>query len=392
MIKDRYERLSAIFALLNNCLRYRLLYIGVIMGTLLFIIAGLLLMSKGVIFNSDSDSSKRNFLIFSGILLVAFSGCRNATINMNSDLNNYYRLFSRAITSESFATFSSTSTMETGYLLLNWLIARIIKWPQFIIFFQAAFCIGVTLRFIYKFSDEVLLSVLSFMSFGLMQFYLTGFRQSFAIALCLVALELAIKKKFIAYAIIVFLAVSFHQTAIVFIPVYWIVKAGLTKINTLVDFGLIICLSQAVPRLILLGNEVFDKEYQGVFTGNNLGGIVNILVELVVIGIMFYQSERYSKPQIISNSSSAMSRPLNGFFYLLTIGMGIYALRFQALVLERISLYFTPCLIILLPHIIETSFEKESKKIVKIVFIVMMIFLSWWRLHSYSYNAFWTSL
>lgn len=362
------------------------------MGTLLFIIAGLLLVSKVVIFNSDSDRSKRNFLIFSGILLVAFFGCRNATINMNSDLNNYYRLFSRAITSESFATFSSTSTMETGYLLLNWLIARIIKWPQFIIFFQAAFCIGVTLRFIYKFSDEVLLSVLSFMSFGLMQFYLTGFRQSFAIALCLVALELAIKKKFIAYAIIVFLAVSFHQTAIVFIPVYWIVKAGLTKINTLVDVGLIICLSQAVPRLILFGNEVFDKEYQGVFTGNNLGGIVNILVELVVVGIMFYQSERYSKPQIISNSSSAMSRPLNGFFHLLTIGMGIYALRFQALVLERISLYFTPCLIILLPHIIETSFEKNSKKIVKNAFIMMLIFLSWWRLHSYTYNVFWESL
>lgn len=359
------------------------------MGTVLLGIAGLLLVSKGYFFNSDSDRTKRNFLILAGILLVAFFGCRNATINLNSDLNNYYRLFSRAITSESFEAFSATSTMETGYLWLNWLLARVINWPQFIIFFQAAFCIGVTLRFIYIFSDDVLLSVLSFMSFGLMQFYLTGFRQSFAIALCLIALELAIKNKFIAYAITVFLAISMHQTAVVFIPVYWIVKVGLTKINTLVNFGLIICLSQAVPRLISFGNEVFDKDYQGVFTGNSLGGIVNILVGLVVIGIMFYQSERYSKPNNTEESVKNSIQPLNGFFHLTAIGTGIYALRFQALVLERISLYFTTCLIILLPHIISTSFTEESKKILKPVFVIIMVFLAWWRLHNYSYEVFW---
>lgn len=359
------------------------------MGTVLLGIAGLLLVSKGTFFNNDSDRAKRNFLIFAGILLVAFFGCRNATIDLGSDLNNYYRLFDRAITSESFEAFSATSTMETGYLWINWLLARVIKWPQFIIFFQAAFCIGVTLRFIYKYSEDILLSVLGFMSFGLMQFYLTGFRQSFAISICLIALEFALKKKFIAFILSVLIAVSIHQTAIVFIPVYWIVKIGLTKLYALVDLLAILVLSQGVPRIISLGNEVFDKEYQGTFTGNSLGGIINILIGLTVFAVMFYQSDRYKNHKISGKGIKNSIQPLSGFFHLTAIGTGIYAFRYQALVLERISLYFTPSLFILLPHIINNSFTKDGKKILKPLFVFAMVFLAWWRLHNYSYEVFW---
>ena len=359
------------------------------MGILIFGIAILLLLSREIFFKNDSQKANRDFLIFAGILLVAFFGCRNATINQGSDLNNYYRLFSQAITSDSFEIFSRDSTMEKGYLWLNWLIARVIKWPQFIIFFQAAFCIGVTLRFIYKYSEDVLLSVLGFMSFGLMQFYLTGFRQSFAIAICLIALEFAFKKKFIAFFLSVLIAASIHQTAIVFIPVYWIVKIGLTKLYALVDLLALLVLSQGVPRIISLGNEVFDKEYQGAFAGNRLGGIINVLVGLTVVIVMFYQSDRYKKPNNTGKVVYNSNQPLNGFFHLTAIGTGIYALRYQALVLERISLYFTPSLLILLPHIINNSFTEESKKILKPLFVFVMVFLAWWRLHNFGYEVFW---
>jgi transmembrane protein EpsG len=279
--------------------------------------------------------------------------------------------------------------METGFLLLNWLIARVIKWPQFIIFFQAAFCIGVTLRFIYKYSEDVLLSVLGFMSFGLMQFYLTGFRQSFAIAICLIALEFAFKKKFMGFILSVIIAASIHQTAIVFIPVYWIVKIGLTKLYALVDLIAILILSQIVPRIISLGNEVFDREYQNILEGNNLGGMINILIGTGVLVVMFYQSDRYKNFEISGKGITNSIQPLSGFFHLTTIGIGIYALRYQAQVLERISLYFTPSLFILLPHVINNSFTEDSKKILKPLFVVAMIFLAWWRLHNFGYEVFW---
>ena len=359
------------------------------MGILLLGIAGLLLVSKSILFKGNSERSKRNFLIFTWILLVAFCGCRNAAFEYGSDLNNYYRLFHRAINSESFEAFFATSTMEAGFLWLNWLIARVIKWPQFVIFFQAAFCIGVTLRFIYKYSEDVLLSVLGLMSLGLMQFFLTGFRQSFAIAICLIALEFALNRKLMGFILSILIAFSIHQTAIVFIPVYWIVKVGLTKRQALVDLVAILVLSQGIPRLISLGNEVFDKNYQGNFVGNRLGGMINILVGISVLVVMFYQSNRYKNPNHTAEGMNNSIQSLSGFFHLTTIGTGIYALRFQALVLERISLYFTPCLMILLPHIVNTSFTRDSKRIVKLVLVVILMFLTWWRLHNYSYEVFW---
>ena len=359
------------------------------MGALMLGIAVLILFSRELIFKENTKEYNRKFLIFTGILLVAFFGCRNATTNLGSDLNNYYRLFERAIKSDSVRSFLNTEVMEVGYVLLNWLIARVIKWPQFIIFFQAAFCIGVTLRFIYKYSEDVLLSVLGFISFGLIQFYLTGFRQSFAIAICLIALEYAFKKKFIAFIVSVFIAASIHQTAIVFIPVYWMVKIGLTKLYALLDLIAILVLSQGVPRIISLGNEVFDKEYQGAFAGNRLGGMVNVLVGFAVVAVMFYQSDRYKKPNNTEKSVDNLSQPLNGFFHLTAIGTGIYALRYQALVLERISLYFTPSLLILLPHIIDNSFTEDSKKILKPLFVIAMVFLAFWRLNNFGYEVFW---
>ena len=56
------------------------------------------------------------------------------------------------------------------------------------------------------------MSILGFMSFGLMQFYLTGFRQSIAIAICLLALEMAEKRKLLSFIVFLALAISIHQT------------------------------------------------------------------------------------------------------------------------------------------------------------------------------------
>lgn len=359
------------------------------MGILILGIAIILFLSKELVFRSDSQKSNRDFLIFAGILLIAFFGCRNATIDYGNDLNNYYRLFSQAIDANSFEKFSHNSIMEDGYLWLNWLLSRVVKWPQFIVFFQAAFCIGVTLRFIYKYSEDVLLSVFGFMSFGLMQFYLTGFRQSFAIAICLIALELALKKKFIAYIIVLLVAVSMHQTAIVFLPVYWLAKIGLTKFYTLLDLLIILFLSQRVPYLILLGNEVFDREYQGTSGGNRLGGLINILVGVAIIAVMFYQSNRYKEPNAMIKSINNSNQHLKAFFHLTAIGTGIYTLRYQAMVLERISLYFTPSLFLLLPHVINETFTEDSKKMLRPLLVFAMTFLAWWRLHNFSYEVFW---
>lgn len=358
------------------------------MGILMLGAAILLLLSKEICFKENTEESNKKFLIFTGIVLAVIFSCRNAVSNYGNDLNNYYRLFERAIKSDSLKRFLNNEAMEEGYVFLNWLIARVIKWPQFILVFHAVFCIGVTLRFIYSFSDDVLISVLGFMAFGVMQFYLTGFRQSFAIAICLIALELALKKKFIPFVITVFIASTVHQTAIIFIPIYWLVKLKLSKLYVFLDLAAIAVLYKFVPRLIAIGNEVFEREYQGKFGGNRLGGLINLLIGAAVLAVILYYSNAQGE-KVLKAEDSKTGAYINAFFHMTLIGLGVYALRYQALVLERISLYFTSPLFILAPYAINTAFDKQSRRMLEPVFCAILLFLIWWRFGNISYEVFW---
>lgn len=358
------------------------------MGIVILIAAIVMILVREFVFKGENPKVQKKFLIFSGLILIIIFALRNGKVNYGTDLNNYYRLFYEAIVSDSFSTFSEKTTYETGYLILNWCISRIIKWPQFIIVFQGVFCIGITFRFIYKHSNDPLVSVLAFMSFGVMQFYLTGFRQSIAISICLLALEMAEKRKVKWFMLLVFLATSMHQTAIIFLAVYLLIKIPITKITVLLEVAAVFALSQIVPSIINFGNDVFEKEYVGKFGGNSTGGIINIFIELGILVLMYWRFNMEGNKNILYGTQKASLKENKINYELMPVllwGMGFYCMRYQALVLERISLYFTPTLCILLPQVMNEMFEERSKKLLRIIVISGMIFLTYWRLKSMSY-------
>ncbi len=365
------------------------------MGIIFLIVVILIVLARYTLFSDYSEYSQKKFLIFSGVIIILLFSIRNAEIELGSDLNNYYRLYCRAIESTSLTVFLDTNPFEKGYLVLNWLLSRIIKWPQFILFFQSAFCISVTLRFIYKYSQNLLISVLGFMSLGLMQFYLTGFRQSIAIAICLIALEFAEKRKIVKFILLVTLATSIHQTSIIFAIVYILMKIPVTKFSVIIELFAVLILAQIVPNLIVIGNDIFEKEYAGIFTGNSMGGLINLFISAVVLGLMYLRLYlNKGKNASIKNKILCRKGPKINKYYinyklmpLLILGTGFYAMRYQALVLERISLYFTPTLFILLPQVVDVMFEEKSKKILRIIILVGMIFLGYWRLRGFPYQT-----
>ena len=367
------------------------------MGFLMLIVMLIIILARYIIFIEGFAYKKIFFLIFSGLIIVLVFSARNAETNIGSDLNNYYRLYIRAIQSSSLTEFLNSNPFEKGYLLINWLLSRIIKWPQFILFFQAAFCIGITFRFIYKHSDDWLMSVLGFMSFGVMQFYLTGFRQSIAISICLIALEMAEKRKLLKFVLLVALAASIHQTAIIFFVVYILVNIPITKITIIIETALVLVSAQFVPRIIALGNDVFEKDYTGGFGGNSMGGLINVVIAISVLGLMYLQLNLDVEKDLYIDNKLKRNRvdlPEKGrinfeIMPILLLGTGFYCLRYQALVLERISLYFTPTLFILFPQVINHMFSVRSRKLLRIIALFGMVFLSYWRLRNVSYSTFW---
>lgn len=365
--------------------------LAIIMLSVAVILTG----SKRVFFNSGTREDDKRLLALAFVMMVLVFGCRHWESFSGGDLYNYYTCYEKAIKSENIFQFiNSDDWMDKGYLALNWLMSRVIQWPQFMFFFEAAFCCGITFRFIYKYSKDVLISVLGFMSLGTLSLYLTGFRQSMAISLCLLALEMAEKKKIVQFAALVLIAIALHKSAVVFLPVYFIMKIKVTRIFAVAEAGLLLLVGASIPFLIDLGNALFHRNYKPVFTGIKLGGIINITIDAFVIFTIIYQMKgdklSVNTAQNKEENSIIADKQIENikFLYILILGVGLYCMRFQASILERLSMYFTPVMLIMLPDAIQNVVEERHTRKVRILFIVGLLFLAGWRFRGSGYVFF----
>lgn len=369
------------------------------LGTLILSIAIILICSKGFLFYSGSRQDDKRILTLAFIMLVLVLGCQDVETTGSGDIKAYYTNYQCAIESDSLLSFIEDNPyMENGYLVITWLLSKIIRWPQFILFFEAAFCCGITLRFIYKYSEDVLLSVLGFLSLGIFGFYLTGFRQGMAISICLLALEMADKKRVCAFVFLVLAAISVHQTAVVFLPVYFIMKINVNRLLVIAELGVILLMRLCAPFLLSLGNTVFHRDFSMAAQGNKAGGAINIMIGAFVVFVMAYQMGNYNiavhsgtrGEQSIHETDSGFTN--HKLLYLLLLGIGLYGLRYQASIMERISFYYTPMLFILLPGVIRNGFAEKDRRFLAMLFIAGMLFLIDWRLGTRDFLPFWLGI
>lgn len=369
------------------------------LGKLIFSIAIILMFFKWMLFNSGSRKDDKRILTAAFIMLVLIMGSRAVESTNSVDVEAYYSTYETAIDDDSLLLFVNFNpSMEKGYLALTWLLAKIIRWPQFILFFEAAFCCGITLRFIYKYSEDVVLSILGFMSLGILGFYMTGFRQSMAISLCLLALEMAERKRLPAFVLLVLLASLLHQTAVVFLPVYFVMNIKVNKFLSLAEGGLLCLIGLGLPFIVNLGNIIFNRDFEMIYEGSKIGGYINIAFEIFIVFAMVYQmggctlttgiSDERGERTFAADSSFANHK----FLYILILGIGLYTMRYQALILERVSFFYTPVVFVLLPGAIQNGFAKKDRMLLKMLLSVGMLFLITWRFGSMDFAPFWNSV
>lgn len=323
--------------------------------------------------------------LFVAVYLVFFMGFRDATQHYGTDLNNYYRLYATCAKAVSPMDVINSSIMEPGYILLNWLLSKIIPYPQFILIIQATICIGITLRFINKYSVNITLSILIFLALGVFLFYLTGFRQSLSIACCMIALEKSMERKFKDFCICMIIAFALHRSSILFFPSYFLVHQNIRFYKTLFIILFFCIMSIFLPHLISQGNEMWDRTYTGGQGKSALGGIINLIFYTYFLAVAIYM---YRKSQKLGLRNSvgelSMGKCSYCLFYVCVVAAALYAFRFQSLIIERISLYYTPAFIIFIPSSLNDFFDNKTKKILTIILSLAFCVLAIWRLSSSS--------
>lgn len=328
-----------------------------------------LLILKIFMGNLREKRKQKNFLIISGTMIALIMGLRYPDYEVVYDLRLYYDFYNQIINTTSWTEIFLISRFEPGYVILNKLLATIVPWAQFILIFEAVFCVYCVSRFIYKNSEYPFQAILFYICLGTMGFQLTAFRQAFAMSICLLSVEFIKEKKIFRFLLTVLLAMSFHKTALVFFPFYFIANRKPNWKNNLANIiAMVICISFA-QIFTNIGNEVFDMQY-GDYIGNQLGGLIPILIYILTI---------------IPSSIFANESKNNIAFNMTGIGLTIYLMRYITLALERISFFYAPSIIIQLPNAINSEKNKGTKAIFNFLSIVLAIALFIYRLADADY-------
>ncbi|NQP34740.1 EpsG family protein [Streptococcus suis] len=310
--------------------------------------------------NPNSRMTKYIFIFFSFIPLLLLLGFRGISVGV--DTYRYSNVFYRIVTDT--LSRSDQDWLGNGFIILgkivNFLFGNNFVALNFIVaFFTLFFIYGAIL----KLSENPSLSLFLFFSFCLFYQSMNQSRQMLSISIIFYSFTYLIDRKIIGYMLLVLLAASIHNSAVIMIPFYFIANLKINKkiiAIYIISALLILLFSNRIIQLI--ASTSYGVIYSSTdYFQSSSSSFFNLFVRIVMlIGILIF----YKK---LINTSER---------YSLLINLIIWCTLFQIITLQvyifaRITTYFFVAYILLIPAVISLfKFNYKTKFIASLVVIL----------------------
>lgn len=280
------------------------------------------------------------FLLFTQLAMV--SGFRHRSIYNDSE--PYASFFEDKLKDDRL--IDKNERFEPGFQIYTGLIARHIS-NSYVGYFiiSALIIVGIFIRFMYKYSGNVWLSVFLALTSGFFVSYVCLMRQAIAVAIWLLAVECMLNNKKIWTFICIALAISFHFSAIILLPFYFVRKLSLSKRNVY-----LFLLAAVIPTLLFAGYwqsiSLYYSNEPSAYLDNqawNTGAVLmTIYTSVLVLSMLFNNGLQLAKKNEL----------LKIFMWagLFILFISIAGMSF--LVLKRFVNYFMPLLFAGIPVIL----------------------------------------
>ena len=237
-----------------------------------------------------------------------------------------------------------------------------------------------------KYSPEFLLAVFLFLvSTDYISWMQNGARQFVAVSICLLAAPFIMKKKYIPAVIIVIIASQFHQSALIVIPMIFIVQGQpwnkMTLFFILLSIIAVLFVNQFTNVLDIAleetqySNVVSDWQRSGDDGTNPLRVLIYSLPALLsLIGLRYIREEN----DTVINFAANMSIITSGLYLVSMVTSGVFIGRLPIYA----SLYSQG---ILLPWEIEHMFNQGSVRIMKLFTIVFYIIFYFYQMNKWGF-------
>ncbi|MBU7593525.1 EpsG family protein [Metabacillus halosaccharovorans] len=293
-------------------------------------------------------ATSNKLLIFLAIAtLVLVSGLRN-------NIGDTY-FYIKSYEDKDFTWEYIVANKDPGFGILQMLLQTISKDPQLLIFITALITnilIGITL---YKYSRMIELSFYVYITAGMFTVSMNGIRQFLAASIIFIATKYILNGDFKKYALLVILASTIHQSALILIPIYFIVRReAWTKVTFLLFVLAIVIVFGFNQFSEMLFASIEDTQYSKYSTFDEGGASsIRVLVDSIPVIIAFLGREKlrkmWPKSDIIVNLAV-----INLIFMIIATQNWIFA---------RFNIYFSLYNLILISWIIYL-FKENSRKFV----------------------------
>lgn len=250
---------------------------------------------------------------------------------------------------------------DMGFAILQMILKSYSDDPQILIFTTAFVTNLLIIIGFYKYSRLFELSVFVYVTGGLFLVTMNGIRQCLAAAIIFLATKYLIQGNWLRYILAVIFASFFHQSALILISIYFLVRfRAWTKatIFLLLSASLIVLGFNQFSTVLF--SVIQDSQY-GVYSQFNEGGanIIRVIVFSIPLIIAFFGREKlreiYPESDVIVNMA--------------IIGLTFMIISTANWIFARFNIYFELYQIILISWIVKVFREKDQK----LVYYVMLL-------------------
>lgn len=302
------------------------------------------------VYATGVDWIKPNKLLIVGALasLVTVSGLR-------SNIGDTY-FYKYAYEINDFTWEYIMSQKDIGFGFLQMILKNYISEdPQILIFATALITNVIIVIVLFKYSRMIELSLYVYITGGLFLVSMNGIRQVLAAAIAFAATKFLIEGNWIKYFLVILFASLFHLSALILLPIYFLVrfKAWSKPTLALLIFSIFIVIGFDKFSSLLF-SAIEDTQY-GHYKNFGEGGanILRVGVDLVPLLIAYLGRGKLRK--IFPDSDYIVNMALLGFLFMM--------ISTQNWIFARFSIYFGLYQLILISWIVKLFRDKDEKLI-----------------------------
>lgn len=300
-----------------------------------------------------------------------------------ADTSAYIRMFKNMPNSfDGIFNYLSTLEKDKGFYLFS-SILKIIFGDNHITYLTIIAIIqSLVLIIVYrKYSSKYVISLFLFLvSTDYIQWMCNGMRQFTATIIIFATTTLILKKKYIPVILVILLASTFHQSALIMIPIVFIAQGKAWNKKTLLFLGLVILAVLYVGEFTSLMNDTLaETQYSkmtssAVFSEDDGTNPIRVVIYSIPAILSFF-----CRTQIKASKDPVINLCTN----MSIISMGIYIVSMftSGIYIGRIPIYVSLYSYILLPWEIDHMFKEKNRKYVYMAMVVCYLLFYYYQMH-----------